>query len=95
MVAFQHREGSQGWFDNENHEGPTEGCCCFLTHAFAGEREGYTQDLSLGRTYAPGLEYCFESHLREELKQECITFLAKHGTAEEASPTEEVAPCGG
>lgn len=90
MVAFEHQSGQASC----ERAGP----CCFLAHIGDGETlTGHRSRLlelrkMLGGSWvkAPLVEAAFEGwasvtdSAREELRQECIAFLAEHGSAQEA-----------
>lgn len=86
MVAFEHRSEGRRWYNGGCHKQ----ICCFVTHAFPSQRQYVTILHSISGSFKhPAVEVAFEETLnsgREELRQECIAFLAEHGVA--------VEPCG-
>lgn len=90
MVAFEHRDALL-----------SDHYCCFLLHAYYGETIlGARRRINTYNAMtAPKVEEAFEGwsrfdqtrrEIREELKQECIAFLAEHGAAVEQKITTEV-----
>lgn len=80
MVAFEHRSAGQGSFQACDH---AWGCCCFLTHTNLHDGDlGLILMMSLGVGQS-SVERAFEGDRleREDLRQECIAFLAENGSA--------------
>lgn len=95
MVAFEHR-GDKNYF-GAHGTCPNRATypCCFLSHSLTGD--GYQKHCMaklLGAVQWHAVEHNFEnwkdlpgySKGREELRLECIAFLAEHGTAIEPAP---------
>ncbi len=103
MVAFEHHR--QNHFIACN-----AGWCCFLTHATGVGILEARRSMKVGQpTYQAAVsEAAFEgwvegvvntspdkrAMMREELRQECIVFLAEHGMTPEAPASRETAGLG-
>lgn len=85
MVAFEHRVDGRS-YRQVNCE---RWVCCFVSHAlptvamYEAVAEARTVEAAFEGRFGPGLPQ------REDLRQECIAFLAEHGKAKEPQTAVE------